>query len=158
MYCADKILVGRVDFTSEQAIETMNVLVCGGRNFADKSKVFDILDSLSGRLGISSILYRAAAKPDELACEWADRRNIPTHCYTPSWESNGKPRAALRANQKRDSQKPHLVIAFPGDEDTVRQAKAVGFTVIEIESESIAAQPCEKPGLASVVGTYGRPG
>ena len=126
----------------------MNVLVCGSRNHPDEKRVFEILDTIAGRLGISRILYRSAGRADELACEWADRRNLPTLKISPSWE-NRKKGAVSRPKRKLDSQNPDLVVAFPGDDDLVRQAKSCGLTVIEVDREPALSQPRQKSVVAA---------
>jgi hypothetical protein len=131
----------------------MNVLICGSRSYSDETKVFDILDSLAGRLGISKILYRSNGRPDEIACEWADRRNVPARSIEASWVSNGKAGAVSRAKRKRDSQKPDLIVAFPGEDDLVRQAKSVGLTVIEVDRDPVPSQPSQRPIVAASIGS-----
>jgi len=123
----------------------MDVLVCGSRSDSNKTQVFDVLDSVAGRLGISRILYRSMGTADELACEWADRRNVPVCQADPYWASEGKSCAVSRAKRKRSSLDPDLVIAFPGEDQFVRHAKTIGLTVIEIDSYPAPSKAIQRP-------------
>lgn len=129
----------------------MDVLVCGSRSYSDESPVFNILDSISARLGISRILYRSKGWADEIAREWADRRNVPARKVDPCWASAGKAGAYSRAKRKRDSLSPDLVVAFPGEDEVVRQAKSVGLTVIEVDREPAPSQAIQRPTATAMV-------
>jgi hypothetical protein len=46
----------------------MRVLVCGGRNFYDKEKIFEVLDSLEK---VDIIIHGACSGADAIAQDWA---------------------------------------------------------------------------------------
>ena len=132
----------------------MDVLVCGSRLLAEKTKVFDVLDTLAGRIEISQILYQTGVEADEIACEWADHRNIPARITT--W-ANRKTDAASGERQMHVSSKPDLVLAFPGEEDLVLQAKVVGLTVIEIDRDQAGSQLRSKAVALSTATSFRTP-
>ena len=119
----------------------MNVLVCGGRSYSDRHTIFEILDRLAGRVGISRILHAESRGAEGFAVEWADSRNVRTRQYAAAGTGSDLP--ALPKNRKPVSEKPDLVVAFPGKVRTaemVRSAKERGIAVIEITgSPQVAA-------------------
>lgn len=50
----------------------MRVLVCGGRNYNDRKRVFSTLD----RIGITHLIQGGARGADALAKDWAKLRGI----------------------------------------------------------------------------------
>lgn len=56
---------------------TRRVLVCGGRDFADRGALHLALDRLHASLGFSVVIAGGARGADTLAAEWAGERGIP---------------------------------------------------------------------------------
>lgn len=130
------------------------VLVCGGRKYADKAAVFDVLDRLHARRGpFLTVLHGAARGADSLAEQWANRTpGVTPVAFPAAWADLSHPdaliktrgrygeqydaRAGLRRNQAMiDMGKPDLVVAFPGARgtaDMVRRAKDAGIEVVEV--------------------------
>jgi SLOG family YspA-like protein len=130
----------------------MKVLVCGGRKYADRERVFATLDDIDRTRGpISGVVHGASGKQDKqgnaicgadlLGRDWQrERMNAPKHemwlAAVPAlWTQNGMAAGPIRNQHMLDRYKPQLVVAFPGGAgtaDMVRRAKAAGVEVIEI--------------------------
>ena len=91
----------------------MRVLVCGGRDYQDKDKVFAVLDEIHSQTPISAIVHGCARGADTLGSDWAWVRGIDEERYPANWKLYGKKAGPLRNQQMLDT-KPDLVIAFPG--------------------------------------------
>lgn len=108
----------------------LRVLVCGGRDYDDRAKVFAELD----RLNPQFIIHGNARGADALAHEWAiaNRRHgvaCPAH-----WARDGKRAGPLR-NQRMLGHLPDVVVAFPGGKgtaDMVSRARKAGVKVLEV--------------------------
>lgn len=124
----------------------MRVLVCGGRDFADRELLARTLDSLFNKL--TFLIHGGASGADTLADEWAETNGIPRRAYRANWNNlhapgaivkttrAGKPynaRAGIWRNQRMLVEgKPDLVIAFAGGSGTanmVSLAKKAGVPV-----------------------------
>lgn len=108
------------------------VLVCGGRDYADRAKVFATLDRLHARMPISVLIHGAARGADSLGAAWGEavlgKDNVKP--FPADWTRYGKRAGPLRNQQMIDEGKPDFVVAFPGDTgtaDMVRRAKAAGI-------------------------------
>ena len=116
----------------------MHVLVCGGRDFADRAKLCEVLDNLLIEHDIEALVHGGWPGADALASEWARKRGVRQVICTAGWSSNGSPGTGtvrqmldmLRRSEDR------LVVAFPGGWGTaiiVGGARAMGMPVIEVE-------------------------
>lgn len=112
------------------------VLVCGGRSYANRGGVFEVLDAAHAANPIIALIHGNAKGADALADEWAIGK-CETLTFTPLWEEHG-PAAGPRRNQKMlEDGKPDIVIAFPGGKgtaDMVRRARLAGVPVAEVKS------------------------
>lgn len=124
----------------------MRVLVCGGRDYADKAKVYATLDALSPEpkdnpapgcwlpQGVKIITGKCPTGADAIAGDWAvvnwvNLIEFPVdHTLDGSWPAAGPRRNA----RMLAASKPDLVIAFAGGKgtaDMVRRARAAGVEV-----------------------------
>lgn len=130
----------------------MKVLVCGGRNYADKAKVFQVLDYLHlNRSPITLIIHGCATGADSLGKEWADARGVEPDGFPALWSDLTARDAVIRyrkdgtaynanAGPTRNTKmlregKPDCVVAFPGGSGTqnmIDQARAAGVRVFEV--------------------------
>lgn len=104
----------------------MRVLVCGGRDYADRDFLRLALSELHRELAIACLIDGAAPGADSLAHEWAVDTGIPTERYPADWDTYGKAAGAIRNRRMLVEGKPDLVVAFPGGRgtaDMVRQAR-----------------------------------
>lgn len=124
----------------------MKVLVCGGRNFRDRSLMFSTLYAIHRESTITLVIQGGATGADALARVWADMADVPCHEEPAQWDNfeppvrmrtrrDGTPYNALAGpnrNAKMLAMKPDLVVAMPGGsgtEDMVSQARAAGVEV-----------------------------
>ena len=113
------------------------ILVCGGREYADKAKVYQTLDALlSDNPSVLHIIHGAARGADSLAAAWASSRGIAATAYPAKWDIHGRSAGFVRNTQMLQEGQPHLVVAFPGGAGTammIRIARSAGVTVKEIK-------------------------
>ena len=139
----------------------MRVLVCGGRDFGERSKApfgsfqfnedsrriaaeRDQLDRVLSEqcsTGLEIIIHGAARGADRQVDMWARKRRQKVMSFPADWYPNGRSAgmdrsAGPKRNQRMiDEGKPDLVVAFPGGkgtEDMKRRARNAGIKVIEI--------------------------
>lgn len=112
----------------------LKILVCGGRNFADKAAVDSALAPYEG--SVSLVITGNAPGADSMAEVWAAKRGIPLAIYPAHWRAFGKGAGPRRNAWMLEYAKPDLVIAFPGGTGTancVEQARERGIRVLEVE-------------------------
>lgn len=90
------------------------VLVCGGRDYANRAFVFATLDDI----GPAHLVTGDADGADALAREWAQDRCIPYTTYPADWRKHGKKAGPIRNRQMFEAEKPTLVVAFAGGRGT----------------------------------------
>lgn len=111
------------------------VLVCGGRNYGNQSRVFEYLDAFPG--GVTLLIHGAARGADSLARDWAIARGVPQHAYPAAWNVHGKRAGPLRNQQMLDQGKPDIVVAFPGGvgtEDMIPRAIIARVPVLRVSA------------------------
>lgn len=111
----------------------MRVLVCGGRDYTDRRRVFEVLDGKHAETPIATIIEGGALGADRSGYAWACARNIEVETYPADWEKHGKRAGPIRNAMMLTEGKPDLVIAFPGGRgtaDMVRRAQSAGIPVI----------------------------
>jgi hypothetical protein len=138
----------------------MRILVCGGRDFNNKSLMFETLDKLckdndwyyggdlSGEpnyLPNVFIISGKAKGADTLAIDWAIINFCGFKEYPAQWDKYGPKAGPIRNQQMLDEGKPDLVVAFhgkpredgrrTGTQDMVSRAKKAGVKVIEVDYE-----------------------
>lgn len=121
----------------------MRVLVCGGRDFDDRSAMaralrrFKPTTPTDDDLAEHVIITGGASGADELAAQYAEVFGIRLRVYPADWRTHGRAAGPIRNQRMLDEGKPDLVIAFPGGRgtaDMVRRARAAGVKVEEIEA------------------------
>lgn len=116
--------------------EPFRLLVCGGRDFANRRWMFDALDSRlahhRSRTGLV-IIHGGARGADRLAGDWAAERGVPCMVFPAAWAGIGKGAGPVRNGWMLEHGRPHGVLAFPGGSgtaDMVRRAIDAGVPVI----------------------------
>lgn len=112
----------------------MRVLVCGGRDYADASRLWTVLDAIHRKHPINLLIHGGAMGADTLAGEWALARGVGCWRCPAEWGKHGKSAGPIRNRQMLEHGKPNMVVAFPGGRGTanmVSQARAAGVEVIE---------------------------
>lgn len=114
--------------------EAVRVLVCGGRDYSDKTAVWGWLQAVHLSCGIAAIIEGGATGADALAASWAAAESVPVEHFPADWETHGRAAGPLRNQRMLDEGKPDVVMAFPGGRgtaDMVRRAKAACVPVRE---------------------------
>lgn len=108
----------------------MRLLVCGGRNFQNRTLLFQVLDHIHTARGpVTAVIHGAYRGADTLADSWAKTRGIKPEPYPADWTAHGPAAGPIRNRQMLVEGKPDYVIAFIGDRGTqnmIDQAKAAG--------------------------------
>lgn len=126
----------------------MVVIICGGRDFRDRSKMAEALDYWMQRLPITKVVHGGQTSfdrltkekygTDYLAGEWAKSRNIPVVVEAVSdeeWKKVGRGAGPMRNRRMLDRHNPERVIAFKGGsgtENMLEQARGRGVKCIEV--------------------------
>lgn len=113
----------------------MRVLVCGGRDYEDRAKVFKTLDDLHRDTKIKCVIVGGAPGADRLGYEWAQKYRIPIRVFPADWNGHGKAAGPIRNQEMLDQGKPDLVVAFPGGRGTNNMtvlAKAADVSIMDV--------------------------
>jgi hypothetical protein len=95
----------------------MRIIVCGGRDYDNKTVLCDVLDAVHNKYSISCIIEGAARGADRLAGAWALMNGISREEYPANWKYYGK-RAGYLRNITMSHKNPDMIIAFPGGKGT----------------------------------------
>lgn len=135
-------------------MDELRILVCGGREYNNTKKVYEILDFIKSIADISIdtpapdgsiikipqhklIIIQGGAKgADKLASMWAKDRNVEQEEYPANWAAYGRAAGFIRNSLMLKSGKPDIVIAFPGNTGTkmmISLAQKAGVPVEIIE-------------------------
>jgi predicted Rossmann-fold nucleotide-binding protein len=119
----------------------VKILVCGGRNYQDRSRVFQVLDAKYRQYGslqhadpFDTIIHGCAPGADRLAHEWATEKGLIVCGFPANWAIYGKAAGPIR-NRAMLELRPALVVAFPGGQgtaDMVAKARASSILVEEV--------------------------
>lgn len=112
----------------------MRILVCGGRRYSDRWRVFGVLDHYLPR--VTAIIHGDAPGADRLAEQWCYERGVPMQSFPAQWETHGDRAGPIRNAQMLADGKPDLVVAFPGGHgtaDMVRRAMDKGVAVLRVD-------------------------
>jgi hypothetical protein len=114
----------------------MKVIVCGGRGYANVEMLNLVLDELHAKTPITTLIQGGANGADYLAFRWACRtKGVSITTHHAEWDKHGRAAGPIR-NKHMLEDDPDIVVAFRGGRGTanmIKQAKAAGFPVIEVE-------------------------
>lgn len=116
----------------------MRVLVCGGRNFADRDLLTRTLNSLAKANVIDAVIEGNARGADRMAGYWARNRCIYNQKFgitSEEWNRLGSAAGPIRNARMLAEGCPDLVVAFQGGRgtaDIVRQARSAGVPVMSV--------------------------
>jgi len=128
----------------------LRVLICGGRDYADRDALHEVLDRLHAERQFALVISGGAHGADAMAHDWAISRGIAAEVYMAEWARFGRKAGPLRNLRMLQEGKPNLVVAFPGGRGTanmVGQANSAGIEVIayELAPKGDRAGPCLYP-------------
>jgi hypothetical protein len=126
----------------------MKILVCGGRNYTNKEKVFEVLNELCNENSkyynpndnwlpsdITIITGGCPTGADDLAASFAMVHWTVYKEYKANWVKYGRPAGPIRNQEMIDKEHPDLVVAFPGKTgtaDMIRKARRSGIKIMTI--------------------------
>jgi len=120
---------------TETALQPVDrILVCGGRDYADKETIKRVLNELYNASKFTQMIEGGASGADSLCASWAGAIGIHVIEVKAQWDKYGKRAGPIR-NADMLNLKPDLVVAFPGGrgtKDMIGKAKAAGVKVIEV--------------------------
>lgn len=102
----------------------MKIIVCGGRDYTNRARVYAVLDRWleANQYQGCTLISGCAPGVDSLAEDWFYERHLPVERYPADWSQG--PSAGPRRNQKMlDEGRPWRVIAFPGGRGTEHMKK-----------------------------------
>lgn len=106
----------------------IRLLVCGGRDYSDTTRLNRILDSVHRKHAIEVLIHGAChlGGADMLADAWAKSRGVPVEAY-PVVEGDGPWPGAGPARNRRmiDASSASHGIAFPGGDGTANCVRAM---------------------------------
>lgn len=99
----------------------VRLLVCGGRDYSDRARVFQALDTLMVARQITVLIHGGATGADSLAAAWAEDRAIATMVFPVNkgeWRLLGNKAGPLRNERMLRDGRPTAVVALPGGRGT----------------------------------------
>lgn len=128
---------GCVDWAAS-ARPAMRLLVCGGRDYGDRSAAFKALDRVLTKKRVVLVIHGDCRGcdgrlrgGDRWADEWAESRGIDRRPCPADWIAHGKAAGPIR-NSFMLTLRPDGILALPGGngtDDMARQAEAEGVPV-----------------------------
>lgn len=115
------------------------LLVCGGRDYDDRARVWRVLDRVRVRVEIFAVRHGAAAGADSLAGEWARERGFVEQPFPADWYPGGKfdrSAGARRNGEMLAAGGVVAAVAFPGGRGTanmVRRLREAGVPLWEVK-------------------------
>ena len=114
-------------------IQPKRILVCGGRNYKDRERVFSVLSAAVQWFDINFVIIEGGATgPDWYSKEWAHAHGHPCIEMKAAWDFYGQGAGAIRNQLMLTHAMPDLLIAFPGGtgtRDMIARCKKAGVTV-----------------------------
>lgn len=133
----------------------MKILVCGGRDYSDRTSFYYYMDDLLKLYGRPMTIIEGGARGVDYLAKWfAKVEALEIETYSADWKKYGKAAGPIRNKQMLDEGKPDLVVAFPGGRGTanmIEQAEKAGIKVEKItkpymqlvEEQAAARMPLE---------------
>lgn len=118
----------------ECADKRHRVLVCGGRDYRDRTNVYRVLDRYHRKQQITKLIAGCARGADSIAIAWAKSRNVPYRKFYADWNGQGRAAGHMRNARMLRVGKPNVVIAFPGGAgtaDMMYRSRHAGVPVME---------------------------
>lgn len=120
----------------------MRIVVCGGRDYSDRMKVFAVLSEYRRDNDRLIIIQGGASGADAIARDWSYLQpSVRLITESADWKTHGKAAGFIRNQFMLDRYKPDLVLAFPGGRgtaDMVGRARKAGVPVRQITIEEKA--------------------
>lgn len=114
----------------------IRIIVCGGRDYANETRVHEVLNHIMETKGIRMIAEGGANGADTFAARWAAATCTPCLRVPADWNRHGRSAGPLRNRKMLEMVRPDMVVAFPGGNgtaDMVKAAREAGVGVMEID-------------------------
>lgn len=99
----------------------MKILICGSRNWTDKERIKEEVESLIKQdYYIECIIEGEANGADKLGREVGEELKIPVIPFPADWEKHGKAAGHIRNQQMLDEGSPDYILAF---HENIEQSK-----------------------------------
>lgn len=108
-----------------------DVIVTGGRHYADQDKMQSVLQLFD----IAMLIQGGATGADNLARIYASKNKVYIETFEADWDKHGRAAGPIRNNIMLEENRNAVVIAFPGGngtDDCVRSALSKGMTVLRV--------------------------
>jgi hypothetical protein len=123
---------------------TFRILICGGRNYDDRTHFFHFMDRVIEAIGGTGetpkrdvvIIHGAAPGADTLADDYGRERELRVIRYPADWKTYGRAAGPIRNRLMLTDGQPHVIIAFKGGNGTanmIEQGKKAGVPVYEVK-------------------------
>ena len=112
----------------------ITVLVCGGRDYNDRTFVYETLNTLHATYRIIQIVHGDCRGADRLAGEWARDNQVTESACPADWARLGRKAGPIRNQYMLDKHDIDLVVAFDGGRGTsnmINKAKLKGLKILE---------------------------
>jgi len=118
------------------------VLVCGGRDYDDRERLFRVLDKALEAATLAErtfvLIHGGAKGADALSGVWASMRKdrVEERVYPADWKTHGRSAGPIRNRLMLTDGQPHVIVAFKGGNgtaDMIRQGKKAGVPVYEVK-------------------------
>lgn len=120
----------------------LTLIVCGGRDYTDQARVFEILDRIHSTKGIDTILQGEARGADQLAKLWANANRVTCIGFQADWDNHGKGAGPIRNAEMLKYPGINGVVAFKGGsgtQDMISRAMMAKVTVMNVAAEKGSA-------------------
>jgi YspA, cpYpsA-related SLOG family len=107
------------------------VLVCGGRDYADKAFLERFMDREHGVHVLTHVIHGNYRGADKLAHNWALSRGVQPVACEANWPKQGRKAGPLR-NRRMAELRPHWAYAFPGGGGTAGMVEILKEFEIEV--------------------------
>ena len=129
----------------------MRLIVTGGRNYADRAHVWQVLNRIHAEAPITMLVHGAAAGADRLAAEWAVARGVPQEPHPADWRRFGKG-AGPQRNRAMLNSGADAFVAFPGGRGTANMVAVAEDRGDQAHrgSDRVWSAPIKGPGACPV--------
>jgi hypothetical protein len=111
----------------------MRILVCGGRDYDDFTRMIKVLDYYD----MEEMCHGDAPGADSLAQMYSEYRGVPCRRYPANWDLLKNAAGPIRNREMFNDFKPDLVVAFPGASGTADMIKVAmkGHCLVHVVSK-----------------------
>lgn len=118
------------------------VLVCGGRDYDDRERLFGVLDKALEAATLAErpfvLIHGGAKGADWLSSVWASMRKdrVEERVYPADWSTHGRAAGPIRNQKMLTNESPHVIIAFKGGNGTAHMmsiGRKAGVPVYEVK-------------------------